>query len=269
MELGLKGRVAVVTGASKGIGKAIARGLADEGVNSCCWRAARKRSTAAERDPQRQRRQRAGACRPTSRHATPVKAAADAAKAEFGTVHILVNNAGGPISRHGRQIPWPDADWLDDLNLKIVGMLRMTQSFLPLIPKDGTGRIINISGIAGIQRVRPALTHGLNNAAMNQATGYLAQRSRRRADHRQHGDPRTDRHRVARRLGREHGASSRARPRTVRRRHLQASGASAGRWATMEEVADLVVVPRLRSRQLRQRRADRVDGGYAINPRRG
>ena len=78
-----------------------------------------------------------------------MKAAADAAKAEFGTVHIVVNNAGSRIKRQERQITWPDADWIDDLNLKTIGMLRVTQSFMPIMPPDWTGRIINISGIAG------------------------------------------------------------------------------------------------------------------------
>ena len=47
--------------------------------------------------------------------------------------------------------------------------------FLPLMSRDGTGRIINITGVAGISTWSPALTHGLNNAALNHGTGYLAQ----------------------------------------------------------------------------------------------
>ena len=113
-------------------------------------------------------------CRPTCATSRQVKAAADAAKAEFGTVHIVVNNAGSGIRRQDRQITWPDADWVDDLNLKLIGMLRVTQSFMPIMPRDWTGRIINISGIAGISAFIGALTHGLNNSAMNHATSYLA-----------------------------------------------------------------------------------------------
>ena len=103
-----------------------------------------------------------------------VKAAAAAAKSEFGTVHIVINNAGGPIRRMDRQITWADTEWLEDINLKTVGMLRVTQAFLPLMPKDGTGRIINNSGVAANLIWSPALTHGINNAGMNQATTYLA-----------------------------------------------------------------------------------------------
>src|SRR5207244_1241640 len=108
------------------------------------------------------------------RDGAEVARAVDRAVRELGTIHILVNNAGGPIKRQERQITWPDADWLDDLNTKIVGMLRVTRSLLPSMPTDGTGRVINISGIAGISALGPALTHGMNNSAMNQATSYLA-----------------------------------------------------------------------------------------------
>jgi NADP-dependent 3-hydroxy acid dehydrogenase YdfG len=60
-----------------------------------------------------------------------VKAAADKVKAELATVHIVVNNAGAPMRRMDRQITWPDADWVSDVNSKLIGMLRVTQAFLP------------------------------------------------------------------------------------------------------------------------------------------
>src|SRR4029077_10134559 len=91
-----------------------------------------------------------------------------------GALHILVNSAGGPIKRTDRQILWPDSDWYDDVDTKTLGMLRVTQSMLPHMPTDGTGRIINISGVAGVSVMSTALTHGLNNSAMNHVTSYLA-----------------------------------------------------------------------------------------------
>src|SRR5579871_2970340 len=174
MELGLKGRVAAITGGSKGIGKAIARGLAAEGVNLVLLSRGKEVLDKAAEEIRKEYGVKILAVVTDITSAESVKAAAAAAKSEFGTVHIVVNNAGGPIRRMDRQITWADSEWNEDLNLKLIGMLRMIQAFLPLIPKDGTGRIINISGVAATNVWSPALTHGLNNSAMNQGTAYLA-----------------------------------------------------------------------------------------------
>jgi len=174
MNLGLKGRVALVTGASKGIGKAIARGLADEGVSLVLLARTADALEAAAAEIRAATGVRVIAVPTDLRDATATKAAAARAATEFGTVHILVNNAGGPIKRPERQITWPDGDWLDDINTKTVGMLRITQALMPHMPTDGTGRIVNISGIAGSSVLTNALTHGLNNSAMNHVTSYLA-----------------------------------------------------------------------------------------------
>src|SRR5687768_4848844 len=145
MDLRLKGRVALVTGASKGIGKAIARGLAQEGVNLVVIARGKEALDEAAAQIRREQGVKVLALQADVREMGQVKAAADAAKAEYGTVHIVVNNAGSGIRRQDRQITWPDADWLDDLNLKLIGSLRVVQSFMPIMPRDWTGRVINVS----------------------------------------------------------------------------------------------------------------------------
>ena len=129
MDLGLKGRVAVVTGASKGIGKAIARGLANEGVDLVLLARGPEAIEEAAKEIRRSTGVRVLALAVDVRQEEAVRNAADRAAREFGTVHIVVNNAGGPIKRHDRQITWPESDWLDDVDTKTIGMLRVTKAF--------------------------------------------------------------------------------------------------------------------------------------------
>jgi 3-oxoacyl-[acyl-carrier protein] reductase len=267
MDLRLKGRVAVITGASKGIGKAIARGLAAEGVHIVMLARGKEALDQSADEIRRATGVRVLTVTADIRDAAAVKAAADAAKAEFGTIHIVVNNAGGPIKRQDRQITWPDADWLDDLNLKTVGMLRVTQAFLPSMPRDWTGRVINISGIASVSAFIGALTHGLNNAAMNQATSYLAKdlaAEKVTVNAIIPGLVATEwRQGWAENMGKQQGKSKEQFLEDL----CRAWGIVSGRWATVEEVADLAVF--LASDRAGYINGARIalDGGYAINPR--
>jgi NAD(P)-dependent dehydrogenase (short-subunit alcohol dehydrogenase family) len=267
MDLGLKGRAAVVTGGSRGIGKAIARGLAAEGVHLTLLARGREALEAAAGEIRSDYGVRVLAVPTDIRQADSVQAAASAAAAEFGTIHIIVNNAGGPIKRPGRQITWSDADWLDDVNLKTIGMLRVTQAFLPAIAKGGTGRIINISGIASISAFLTALTHGLNNAAMNQVTAYLAK------------DLAADRVTVntivpgliatewregwAENSGKLQGKTKAE----FLEETCRQWGILAGRWARMDEVADLAVFLASDRAAYINGAQITIDGGYALNPR--
>jgi len=266
MDLGLKGRVAVITGGSKGIGKAIARGLAAEGVNIVLLARGKEQLDKAADDVRK-----AGvevmSVSADIGSSDSIKAAADAIKAQFPTVHIVVNNAGPAMRRMDRQITWSDAEWIDDVNLKAIGMLRVIQAFLPSMPKDGTGRIINISGTASMLVWAPALTHGLNNAAMNQATSYLAQ------------DLAGDRITVNTVIpglvgteGREVWAENMAKQQNVTKAEFVATfckrmGILAGRWASMEEISDSVLF--LASDRGRYYNGAKIimDGGLNVNVR--
>ena len=267
MELGLKGRVAVITGGSKGIGKAIGRGLAAEGVDLLLLARGKEQLEKAADEIRTATGVGVTAIPTDITSADSVKAAAESAKSQFAAVHILVNNAGGPIKRMDRQITWPDADWVDDLNLKTMGMLRVIQSFLPLMPRDGSGRIVNISGVAGTAVWMPALTHGLNNSAMNQATMYLAQ------------DLASDGITVNAVVpglvgteGRDIWAENMAKQQGKTKADFLAEfckrmGILSGRWAEMDEVASAVVY--LASDRARYITGSRlvIDGGFSVNAR--
>src|SRR5689334_21329268 len=102
MDLGLAGRVALVTGASKGIGKNIARGLANEGVDVILVARSKDDLERAAEEIHAETKVRVLAVPADLRDMESVKTVAAAAEARFGTVHIVVNNAGGPIKR---QVP--------------------------------------------------------------------------------------------------------------------------------------------------------------------
>jgi len=164
MDLGLTDKVALVTGASKGIGKAVALTLAAEGA----------RVAVVARD--------AGAldkvvaeCRDRSRK-DAVAVAADLSgleatervvrevKERCGRIDILVNNAGA--IRGGEFLKIPDAQWMGDWNLKLLGYIRMARAVLPIMQAQGGGAIVNIASVSGV-RARP------NSAAYSSSKAAL------------------------------------------------------------------------------------------------
>ena len=267
MELGLKGRTAVITGGSKGIGKNIALGLAREGVNVVLIARNGEILEAAAQEIRKSHDVAVLAIPTDIKSSAAVKVAAEKAASQFKTIHILVNNAGSAIRRFDRQITWPDTDWMDDIDGKMMGALRCVQSFLPHMPRDGTGRIINISGIAGTSVLIKALTHGFNNSAMNHVTTYLA------ADLAPENINVTAvvpgliatewRQSWADNMARQQGKT----PEQFLADTCKSWGILAGRWGSMEEVTDAVVfLASDRSKYITGTQIA-VDGGYGVNSR--
>ena len=149
MDLELAGKVALVTGGSKGIGKAIARALAQEGVDVVI--AARTQATLEETAAEL-------AAETGRRIVTGSTAAVDAMVAsaveQLGRLDILVNNAARPGGGPG---PVPglegitDANFEEEMNTKVLGYLRCARAAAPHLKANGWGRIINISGMAARQ----------------------------------------------------------------------------------------------------------------------
>jgi 3-oxoacyl-[acyl-carrier protein] reductase len=142
MELDLKSRTAVVTGASIGIGRAIAKGLAREGVRVV---AVARRNDLLEKLVQEVKAD-GGTVIPISQDLVQEDAAkklAAAASAELGHVDILVNNAGG-----SRPLPVdaPDSAWDESIALNFTSYRKIAHALLPQMIERGWGRIINITG---------------------------------------------------------------------------------------------------------------------------
>jgi 3-oxoacyl-[acyl-carrier protein] reductase len=267
MDLGLRGRTAIITGGSRGIGKTIARSLAAEGVNVVLVARNKDILVKAADEIRSSNDVRVLPIVADIKSASSIKEAAAAAAAQFKSIHILVNNAGSPIRRFDRQITWPDTDWIDDIDGKMIGALRCVQSFLPHMPHDGSGRIINISGIAGTSVFVKAMTHGINNSAMNHVTTYLA------------ADLAGDRINVNAVVPgliatewREGWAENMAKQQGKTKEQFMTDlcrswGILAGRWGTMQEVADIVVFLASDRAQYITGTQIAIDGGYGVNSR--
>jgi 3-oxoacyl-[acyl-carrier protein] reductase len=138
----LRGRVALVTAASRGIGRGIAEALAAEGV----------RLVIASRDQAAISRTADEIANAYQAEVVPVAAdvsSADAAERlvstaaeRFGGLDILVNNSGGPPG--GRFTDFDDAAWQSAFDLLLLSVVRMVRAALPYLRASGTGRIINV-----------------------------------------------------------------------------------------------------------------------------
>jgi NAD(P)-dependent dehydrogenase (short-subunit alcohol dehydrogenase family) len=142
MDLHLTGKAAVVTGASKGIGLAVTRALAGEGVQVVAGArhiTAELAQLAAD-----------GRVRPVEVDlATPdgpaelVRAAASA----FGGLDVLVNNVGGVRPRTGGFLSVTDDDWISALTINFLAAVRTTRAALPLLLDRGAGTIVTVASV--------------------------------------------------------------------------------------------------------------------------
>lgn len=145
MDLGLKGKVAIVTGSARGLGAAIARRLAEEGAHVVVTDIQRELAEATAEGLRA-----AG----LSAHCTiaDVTKAADVeqlvgeAVKHFGGVHVLVNNAGLPRDKY--LVKMSEEDWDIVMNVMLKGAFLSTRAVVPKMIEQGWGRVINISSRA-------------------------------------------------------------------------------------------------------------------------
>jgi NAD(P)-dependent dehydrogenase (short-subunit alcohol dehydrogenase family) len=169
MDLQLSDKVAIVTGASRGIGRAIAQTLGAEGMHLVV--AARSRD---------QLDQLATSLPVTClvqavdlREAGAPEAVVEAAVGQFGRLDLVVNNAGA--TRRGDFLALPDVDWDDGFRLKFFGAMRFCRAAWPYL-RASQGSIVNIVGIGGRTATAAFTIGGAVNAALLNLTKALADR---------------------------------------------------------------------------------------------
>jgi NAD(P)-dependent dehydrogenase (short-subunit alcohol dehydrogenase family) len=172
MDLKLTGKTAAVTGGSEGIGKAIALGLAKEGVDIaiCARRKPILESAAKEIADATGRKVVAIPADLTSDE--EAKGFITKAKDALGRIDILVNNAGS--SPGGVIETLTEADWAQSLQLKFMGYVRCLRHVLPLMVAQGGGRVVNLIGNDGVKPSYWEIAPGAANAAGQNLTLSLA-----------------------------------------------------------------------------------------------
>lgn len=159
LDLGIDNRVAIVTGSSQGIGKAIAYGLAKEGVNvTLCARNLEKLQATVKKIEQS-----TGAkilsVQADLKNKNDIKALVEETVEMFGNVDILVNNTGGPPPLLFSETS--EKDWQDAINLLLMSIVNCCYEVISYMKKQRWGRIINMTSFAAKQ---PAERLVLSNA---------------------------------------------------------------------------------------------------------
>jgi len=148
MDLGLKGRVALVTGASRGIGRACALVLAEEGCNvAICARGEEALEETAEEI--RAKGVEVLAVQADVTKLEDIKNFVAKAAKKFGRIDIVVNNAG--TGRLSDLMTLPEEEFRYNMDLMFFGLIQCSKEVIPHMRKQGWGRIINISSIFGKQ----------------------------------------------------------------------------------------------------------------------
>ncbi len=172
LELGLEGKVAIVTGGSDGMGLATARRLVNEGARvAICARRAENLERAADK-------LRAVGGGDVFAQAADVTSSSDvdrfidAVTAEFGGVDILINNAGASAAQ-GLEALGDDA-WMADIELKVMGAVRFCRGVVPSMRERGGGAIVNATIGGGKAAPARALPTSVTRAAGINLTKSLA-----------------------------------------------------------------------------------------------
>lgn len=144
----LAGKVALITGASRGIGQAVALEMARAGADIAVNYSGSEAAAQATVDQVKALGRKAIMVKANVADADEVAEMVEAVQAEFGHIDILVNNAG--ITRDTLLMRMKDSDWDDVININLKGVYLVTKAVSKLMMKQRSGRIINMSSVVGV-----------------------------------------------------------------------------------------------------------------------
>ena len=172
LDLGLNGKVAIITGGSDGLGRAAAEKLAAEGARvAICARRKEHLDQAADEIRTATGGQVLAQVADVSR-AADCEGLVNAVVAQWGGVDILLNNAGTSAAAAFEKVD--DETWQADWDLKVMGAVRMTRLAIPHMKKRGGGRIVNITTVGGKTPLPRSLPTTVTRAAGLNLTKSLA-----------------------------------------------------------------------------------------------
>jgi NAD(P)-dependent dehydrogenase (short-subunit alcohol dehydrogenase family) len=172
MNTGLHGKVAIVTGASRGIGKAIAHALANEGARLMLCARNEEQLLQVETEIRVKFHTEIFTLKVNILKLNDIKRVVSKTISKYKRVDILINNAGGAFVGGISQLT--DEELENHIHLKLMGYIRASREVIPYMRQQGGGRIINIIGIAGKEPSPFMMVPGIINSALLNFTKSLS-----------------------------------------------------------------------------------------------
>ncbi|MCQ9207736.1 MAG: SDR family NAD(P)-dependent oxidoreductase, partial [Omnitrophica bacterium] len=168
----LQGRVAIVTGGSRGIGRAIVKKLAEEGANVAFNFLKSEEKALALKKEIEEKGGKALTFRQDVKDYGAIKMMVEGVKSHFGRLDIIVNNAG--ILRDKALMLMEEQDWEDVISTNLSGAFNLVRASIVTFMKQKSGNIINITSVAGIKGMPRQVNYSASKAGIIGLTKALA-----------------------------------------------------------------------------------------------
>ena len=169
---GLAGKVAIVTGGSRGIGRAIVELFAAEGADVTFWYAGNEAAAGEVVASQAAQGRTVHAMKVDVRDSVACRTAAEQVADRAGRIDVLVNNAG--IIRDNVMIGLEDSDIRDVLDTNVAGVFNVTRAVAPFMISKRAGKIVNLSSVGGAKGGRGQTNYAASKGAIDALTRALA-----------------------------------------------------------------------------------------------